>query len=118
MIPSQKIGMLTPVNATARVRWSGIRSFRVALMIPVGTPRITANSIATDVSSIVAGKRWDAASGTGRQTPARYKYCGMPVGPRGDREGEGPRLGAAGKWKGKVGCAPAAGGTAFVADYL
>ena len=63
---SQKTGMLTPISASARTRWS-IGAFRfTAEITPSGTPSTTANTIAAVARRTVFGRYWARSSSTGR----------------------------------------------------
>ena len=65
IIPSQKIGIETPISDPILVTPS-IREFRLAAdRIPIGMPTIKAINIATNANSMVAGKRSFMVSTTG-----------------------------------------------------
>ncbi len=61
-IPKKNTGILTPSIAPAMHNRSGQRFLQTAAAIPAATPIGTASSIATKVSSIVAGIRRDSSS--------------------------------------------------------
>src|SRR5215470_2221708 len=80
MIPSQKLAMASPDTVTTRKAWSSGEFRQRAESTPSGTPTSTEMTMATSVSSMVAGSRCVRSSTIGR----RVKML-VPMSPRASR---------------------------------
>ncbi len=65
MIPSQKCGMERPNSAPSMLPMSSMEPLRTAEIIPMGTARTRANTMAATASSKLAGSRSMTSSITG-----------------------------------------------------
>ena len=81
MMPSQKLAMASPDTVTTRRAWSSGEFRQSAESTPSGIPTSTETTMATMVSSIVAGNRCVRSSTIGR----RVKML-VPMSPRTSRE--------------------------------
>ena len=66
MMPSQKLAMARPETVITRRTWSRAELRHSAQTTPSGMPTVTENTMATRVSSMVAGRRLARSSTMGR----------------------------------------------------
>ena len=66
MMPSQKLAMARPDTVTTRSAWSRSEFRQTAQSTPRGIPTTTDTTMATRVSSMVAGSRAARSSAIGR----------------------------------------------------